>query len=271
MKATVIVDNIGNERIFGEWGLCIHIEYKGKNILLDTGASSLFIRNAEQLNISLKDIDFAVLSHAHYDHGNGMSDFFEINDKATFYLQEGCKENCYAKKWVFRKYIGLPQGVLAAYKDRIVYATDNFEICDGVSLIPHRTPHLEEIGKREGMYQKSSTGWIPDNFCHEQSLVLDTAEGLVVFNCCSHGGVINIIREVSEAYPGKTVAALIGGFHLYNKSQKEVRQLAREIQKTGIQYIYTGHCTGKKAFGWLHEELGDMIKQLEIGLEISNI
>lgn len=46
MKATVIVDNIGN--IYpGEWGLCIYIENNGKNILLDAGSSNLFIDNAK--------------------------------------------------------------------------------------------------------------------------------------------------------------------------------------------------------------------------------
>ncbi len=48
MKATVIVDNIGN--IYpGEWGLCIYIENNGKNILLDAGSSNLFIDNAKKL------------------------------------------------------------------------------------------------------------------------------------------------------------------------------------------------------------------------------
>lgn len=42
MKATVIVDNIGNGMLSGEWGLSILIEHNGKRILLDTGASPLF-------------------------------------------------------------------------------------------------------------------------------------------------------------------------------------------------------------------------------------
>ena len=95
MKVTIVVDNIEHAGIPGEWGFCAYIEQNGKKLLLDTGASNLFAENAEKLNIDLKDIDFAVLSHAHYDHANGMEKFFEINRKATFYLQEGCGENCY--------------------------------------------------------------------------------------------------------------------------------------------------------------------------------
>lgn len=266
MKATVLVDNIKNGDILGEWGLSIYIEYGEKRILLDTGASNLFIDNARKLNISLEKIDMAVLSHAHYDHAGGMGNFLKLNDKALFYLQDGCAENCYARKWIFHKYIGIPKGILAEHKDRIVYASGNYEICDGVHLIPHTTAGLEKIGKREGMYQKSTAGWKPDNFCHEQSLVFDTPKGLVILNSCSHGGAVNIINEVAEIYPEKEVLALIGGFHIFNKSESEVRELAQKIKNTGIKYVYTGHCTGRRSFKILREELGDMVRQLRAGL-----
>ena len=72
MKATVIVDNKKSEDLKGEWGLCIYIEYNGQNILLDAGASDLFAENAARLGMDLKAVDAAVLSHAHYDHANGM-------------------------------------------------------------------------------------------------------------------------------------------------------------------------------------------------------
>lgn len=268
MKARVIVDNIGNNGIRGEWGLSIYIEYHGKKILLDTGSSGLFVRNAEKLNISLQDIDFAVLSHAHCDHANGMRKFFQINDKAAFYLQDGCAENCYNKWWIFHTYIGIPRGVLTEYKDRIVYASGNYRICDGVSLIPHKTSGLEIIGKREMMYRKTAGKFQPDDFGHEQSLVFETGEGLVVFNCCSHGGVVNIINEVSEAYPDKRIASYIGGFHIFNKSENEVRRLARRIKELEVKSVYTGHCTGKRSYKILKEELGDGIEQIKVGLSM---
>lgn len=266
MKATVIVDNISSGAIPGEWGLCIFIEYEDKKILLDTGASALFANNADQLNLSLRDIDIAVLSHAHYDHANGMRKFFEVNDKAKFYLRSSCAENCYFKKWIFHKYIGISKGVLSEYQDRIVYASGKYDICEGISLIPHHTPGLHAVGEREKMYQKRNGKWYPDDFSHEQSLVFKTAHGLVAFNSCSHGGAVNIIHEVASAYPGEKVFALIGGFHVFNKPDNEVRALAKMIRDTGIEYVCTGHCTGKRAYGILKEELGDVLHQLEVGL-----
>lgn len=265
MKATVIVDNLKNGAIPGEWGLCIFIEYEEEKILLDTGASTLFVKNADRLHLLLSDIDIAVLSHAHYDHANGMETFFRINDKAKFYLQNGCAENCYAKKWIFSKYIGIPKGVLASYSDRIVYASGNYSICEGVRLIPHTTPGLGAIGKKEHLYQKKNGKWYPDDFSHEQSLVLETPQGLVIFNSCSHGGIGTIVNEVSAVYPGCKIRAFIGGLHLYTKPENEVRKLAREIQHTGIAAVYTGHCTGEKAYGILKEELGSLVHQFHTG------
>ena len=268
MKAVVLVDNISQGDISGEWGLSIYIEYQEKKILLDTGASDLFVKNAAKLNKELQKVDYAVLSHAHYDHADGMRAFYQNNQRAAFYLQKGSEENCYMKKWIFHKYIGLPKGILEEYRDRIIFAEGDYSLCQGVSLIPHKTAGLSEIGRRNCMYVRSKSGWKPDDFSHEQSLVFETAEGLVIFNSCSHGGADNIINEIKETYPGQKIRALIGGFHICNRPEAEVRALGQRIKETGIEEIYTGHCTGKKAFEILKEELGTAVHQLHVGLEM---
>lgn len=265
IKATVIVDNIPKEDVLGEWGLAIYIETGSKNVLLDVGASNLFATNAEKLGKDIQAVDYAVLSHAHYDHANGMRKFLEKNEKASFYLRETAGENCYFKKVFLHKYIGIPKKVLTDYSDRITFASGDYVLCEDVYLIPHHTEGLGAIGKRESMYQRTADGWKPDDFSHEQSLVFDTKKGLVIFNSCCHGGAVNVIREVTAAFPDKQVYGLIGGFHLFNKPEKEIREVANAIKETGIQYVCTGHCTKIRAFHILKEELGDMLHQLHIG------
>ena len=215
MRATVLADNIASGELRGEWGLSIYIEYEGQNILLDTGASDLFLKNAAGLGKDVAAVDYAVLSHAHYAHSAGRRAFFARNAAAPFYLRGGCGENCYAGKWIFHKYIGLPKGILAEYRDRIVYAQGDFSPGPGVSLVPHKTAGLDEIGKRNHMYLRTMGGWRPDDFSHEQSLVFDTAGGLVIFNSWSHGGAATIIDEVKRTFPGRPVRALVGGFHIF--------------------------------------------------------
>ncbi len=265
-KITVIVDNIDACGLAGEWGLCMIAEYGEKKIMIDTGASELFARNAKALGFELKDMDCAVLSHAHYDHSNGMARFFKENPTAPFYVRESTAENCYAKKFIFRKYIGIPRHILSEYPDRIKFACGDLQLFEGAYLIPHKTPGLEDIGMREMMYQKTDQGFKPDNFSHEQSLVLDTDKGLVIINSCSHGGAVNIINEVAATFPDKQVYGLIGGLHLFNKTESEVKEVAKRIKETGIKYVCTGHCTKDRAYNIMKKELGETLHQLHVGL-----
>ena len=266
MKATVLIDNIAEENLTGEWGLSILIEYEGKKYLLDAGTTGAFAENAEKLGINLADIDFAVLSHAHYDHSDGFPCFFARNATAPLYIREGAAENCYHAFGFIHKYIGVKKGMLTTYADRIRFAAGDFVLSDGVYLIPHKTENLDAIGKSAKMCVRENGQYVWERFAHEQSLVFRTKKGLVIFNSCSHGGAANIIREVMATFPNEPILALIGGFHLFASSDAKVRRLAEDIKATGIRQVVTGHCTGEHAFSILKTELGDCVSQLNSGL-----
>ena len=138
MQIEILTDNNTKDTLQAEWGLSLLIEYEGHLLLLDAGATGIFADNARQLGIPIEKIELAVLSHAHYDHADGLAAFFEQNTKAAFYLRKGSKENCYGKRWIFHKYIGIHRGFLEKYKDRIIYADGDYEIIPGVRLLPHR-------------------------------------------------------------------------------------------------------------------------------------
>lgn len=257
LTATVLVDNIANNGLNSEWGLAVYIEYRGKKILLDTGASPLFCRNAETLGIDLSTVDFGVLSHAHYDHSDGMEAFFRANATAPFYLQQEAKEDCYGKKLIFSRYIGIEKGLLSRRAERIRYVAGRTELCEGVTLLPHTTENLAARGRAAHMVRRINGHWVTDDFAHEQTLVFTTEKGLAIFNSCSHGGVDNIIREVQEAFPQQHIHAYLGGFHLFETPEAEVKALAARLRGEGLDRIVTGHCTGEKAFGILAETLRD--------------
>lgn len=268
VKVKVLIDNITKNDLISEWGLSFYIEYNGHRILLDTGASGAFADNAQKLGVDLEKIEYGVLSHAHYDHADGMPTFFEKNKTASFYLRKGVGENCYGKKnRFFHKYNGIKKGTLSTYADRIVYVEGDYELMEGVYLIPHKTPGLERIAKKVKLFVKDNGRMYPDDFAHEQSLVFDTPEGLVIFNSCSHGGADNIINEVAATFPEKNIRALVGGLHLYKSPEEDVRELAHRTKETGITKVITGHCTGDEAFLILKKELGDAVEQIYTGME----
>lgn len=268
MIAKVLIDNLSAEGLFGEWGLAIHIEYNGHKILLDTGTTGKFAENADAMGVNLAEVECGVLSHAHYDHANGMDAFFDRNQRAKFYVRKGSRENCYGKKEGRFHYNGIQKGLLKRHAGRIVYADGCMEMLPGAWLIPHSSDGLEAIALRSGLYVRRGLRMRPDSFAHEQSLVLETENGLVIFNSCSHAGPDNIVAEVSRAFPGKEICAYIGGLHLYRLTEDEVRALAGRIRSAGIRRVITGHCTGDAAFAVLKQELGDGVEQLRTGMEI---
>lgn len=268
MKVIVLADNKDGAGLKGEWGLSFYIGYRDKTVLLDAGLSGLFAENADKLGLDLGAVDYAILSHAHDDHANGFDVFFERNDHARLYVARDCDENCYDRKGLLYKYAGIPRGMMRRHADRIVKADADMYIDDGIKLLGHSTQGLEKKGLMEKMYLRQGfLKYVPDDFRHEQSLIFELDEGIAVFNSCSHAGADVIINEAMQAYPGKRICAMCGGFHLFNKSDDYVKAFAHRLEETGVEIIYTGHCTDEKAMTILHEELGDKVRSLSTGLE----
>ena len=277
MKIQVLIDNIasccGSRKLFGEWGLSVYVEFEGKRYLLDTGASHLFAKNAGVMGVDLSKIDMGILSHAHFDHSDGMAKFFHANKIAPFYLRKGAGENCYHThkllgRFTYHEYIGIHKGFLKRFADRIRFAEGDMQIAPNVYLVPHKTPGLEAIGERAHLSVKENGKYRYDSFDHEQSLVFDTPKGLFVMNSCSHGGADNIVKEIEATFPGKNIYAILGGFHLFRYKDEVVRAFAERLRELDVQKIYTGHCTGNRAFEILHEVLGDRAEQMRCGMTI---
>ncbi|HEX2944418.1 MAG TPA: MBL fold metallo-hydrolase [Clostridia bacterium] len=276
MKVTALIENKAGEGLFGEHGLAVHIEYNGKQYLLDTGASDQFIVNAGRLGINLAEVDTAFLSHSHYDHSSGFGGFFGQNDKARVYLQNTAKEACYIKIGPFRHYVGIPKGLLEKYSERFVFLDGDHKVDEGVWLVSHKTEGLASIGKKARMYRKTKNGLTADDFGHEQSLVFEAGDGLVILNSCSHGGIDNIVEEVGKTFDGREVTAVFGGFHLMgfrgndtiSGKPEDIKGLGKRLKDLGVKNVYTGHCTGNTAFNILKEELGERLHYFHTGASI---
>ena len=83
MKWTVLTDNRSKDPSFKtEHGLSILLETHRSRILLDTGASDVFIDIATRMGIDLGAVDYVFISHGHNDHAGGLRHFMEVNKKA---------------------------------------------------------------------------------------------------------------------------------------------------------------------------------------------
>ena len=101
MQISVLTDNSAGSFTMAEHGLSYLIQYNGQRILFDTGQSDMFIKNAKTMNVSLENIDMIVLSHGHFDHGNGL----EYLSRMSLLCHPGCFVKRYRKQ--DHTYIGL--------------------------------------------------------------------------------------------------------------------------------------------------------------------
>lgn len=277
MKLTALIENRAPEGLVCEHGLSIWIEYKDKVILLDSGASDAFLRNADALGLDLARVDAAVLSHGHFDHSGGFAGLFARNNRVSVAMRKGADGPNYADHPPQGlEYIGIPKDLLARYPHRFTSLQGRVELLPGVWAIPDGVSGLESRSRRAGMYRKTDGAFVPESFRHEQTLVLEGASGLVVLNSCSHAGVPGILRTVTRRFPGRPIAAFFGGFHMMGKagvtslgwSEAEVRAEAEALKELPVSTYYTCHCTGTPAFALLKEALGDRIRYFQTGDQV---
>ena len=280
MRITALVENSrleGREDLTAEHGLSLHIRCGDQQILFDTGASDAFGRNARQLGVDIEQVDLAVVSHHHFDHGGGLAHFLEANQTAPVYLRQCEDREFYFQALFFCRYVGLDRSVLERHADRFRFVAETTEIAPGVTILTQITkPHPLPKGNRRLFVQKGRTRQ-RDPFEHELIMVVREEEGLVVFTGCSHSGILNMIDTVTGQFPGTRIKAVLGGFHLIGVpllntmagSKKEVAAMAREVLRYPVDRLYTGHCTGKKAYRVLKEVLGEKLEVLGTGSSVS--
>ncbi|HIS27301.1 MAG TPA: MBL fold metallo-hydrolase [Candidatus Pullilachnospira intestinigallinarum] len=276
VEITVLAENTAGEGLAAEHGLSFWIRYEGHSFLLDAGSTAVFAENADRLGIHVEEAEFAVLSHGHYDHGGGLAEWFRRNPAGKVYAREEAFGEYYSLTSGSPRFIGLPDPV-QAFRERFCFLSGEMQILPGVWVLGHEGPSDGERAVKEKMYEKTGGTLQPDTFAHEQSLVLQTAKGLVILSSCSHGGIDRTIREAARRFPGTPVRAVLGGFHLKGGpggvgmpfSPQEIRQLGETLRDMEIPEIYTGHCTGEEAFGILKEVLGGRLHRLRAGRRIS--
>ncbi|MCK5241008.1 MBL fold metallo-hydrolase [bacterium] len=281
MEIVTLIENTVCETSGGlepEHGVSLLICLGKTKILFDMGISGRFLRNAHALGEKLEDVDLAVVSHGHFDHGGGLRDFMKINAKAAVYLKKGAFGEYYAKLFggLISKYIGLDHSLLKTYPERFVLVNQELEPIPGVFLLPvFNRNHPLPLGNRS-LREKRGGHFPRDDFNHELAMVLKTAAGLVLITGCSHNGLLNMLETVEARFPDQTVKTIIGGFHMAHPvlgtitdPHARVISIGRSLAgRFGLNKVYTGHCTGRRAFKILKRIMGEQLDVFSTGKRI---
>lgn len=280
MRVTCLIENdrvAGRDDLVAEFGLSIHIRHGDLEILFDTGATGAFADNAERLGIDLAAVDLAVLSHQHFDHGGGLERFLTANERARVHLRAaGWAPRFFRALVVIKRPIGLDPALLERFANRLELVTESAEIAPGVVVVTEiGSEHRRPQGNRY-LFVERAGSLEPDPFEHELLLVVRDEDGLVVFTGCSHHGILNMIEAARRRFPGLPVKAVFGGFHLIGLpvlntmagSKRSVSEIGRALLDFPIEQVFTGHCTGMKAYRVLKEVMAEKLQYFPTGSEI---
>lgn len=252
MKLITLIENTAcRGDLAFEHGLSLYIEVNGRRILFDAGQSGAFADNGEKLGVDLSRVDTAILSHGHYDHGGGLSRFLEINDAAKIYVNQHAFEPHFNAN---RRDIGLAPRLRET--PRLVFTDGTYDLGDGLTL--HTLSCLPS--DTSGLTVEQNGVLRPEDFRHEQYLMVEEGDKKILISGCSHKGIGNIMAHFRPDI-------LIGGFHFMKlREEATLRAAAEELLQYPTVY-YTGHCTGQEQFAYLKQIMGDRLHALSTGME----
>ena len=202
-----------------EWGLSLYIEHEGSKVLLDTGHTDIYWKNARNLKINLQKIDALVLSHYHWDHVGGLR-HHEFKQKKRLIAHPDIIRKISEKE----KSIIESDFVSEFHQGAFEFLPDIFFLGE----IPRAS------GFETGMYKNEPV-------MDDTAIAIRTSQGVVVVTGCSHSGICNICEYAKEV-TGQDLYAVIGGFHLAESDTEAVEGTMEYFKRQGNILLHPMHC-----------------------------
>lgn len=256
MKITILTENTAGGKFLAEHGLSYLIEIDDQKILFDTGHSDVFMKNARKLGIDIeKEVKTIVLSHGHWDHGDGLH--FLQNKRLV--AHPGAFIRRFGKKDF------TPVGLSLSKKE----IESRFDLTESKAPV-QVSGHLYFLGEipRQNDYEAQSTSFVDDfrndDFIPDDSALAATVKKeLVVVTGCSHSGICNIVEYAKQVTGISKVKAVLGGFHLKEQNE-QTRKTIAYFKSNRIEQVFPSHCTELPAMAAFYDSFQN--RQLKTGM-----
>jgi 7,8-dihydropterin-6-yl-methyl-4-(beta-D-ribofuranosyl)aminobenzene 5'-phosphate synthase len=265
VKVTVLSTMLADMQGIGEWGFAALVEVDGYRLLLDTGArEETVLRNALELKVDLAGVTDVVLSHHHADHTGGLVTL----RRALSARNPRALSRAHVAPGMFLPRRAAPTGDT---ERNLMPGFRNAYEATGAAIVEHARPQAlapgvwvsGPIARRhpERNYPRSlrivtAEGLVEDDVPEDQSVVVDTGEGLLVITGCGHAGIANILAQAREIGSGAPVRAVVGGLHLLDADETSLAWTAARMKEAGVRHLMGAHCTGLEAVYRLRALLG---------------
>jgi 7,8-dihydropterin-6-yl-methyl-4-(beta-D-ribofuranosyl)aminobenzene 5'-phosphate synthase len=268
MRVTCVVDDRGQpgSGLMSEHGASFLIEAGGQTALFDTGPSgSVLIHNLAALGIVPQEIETLILSHAHDDHTGGLAGLLELVPGLPLYAHPDFLRKRYRKADTGPRLVGPGIGRAALARRAVLrLSAEPVEVLPGVWTSGEIAPRPEPEGRSASHLVRHLSGWIADPYRDDLSVVLKTAQGLVLVCGCCHAGLLNTLARVRSTFDGDPVA-VVGGMHLIHADAPTMAHVVEQLKGYGPPRLWIGHCTGDRAFLAFKAAFGDLVSLCPVG------
>jgi len=273
VTVTCLVDNcvLPGSSMWGEHGVSFLIESINGKVLFDCGQSGdVLLHNAAQLKKSLDEIDFLVISHAHYDHTGGME---------KLCLQRNQPIPLIAHTDLFRHRFSKRENEFRAIDIDFENPNIQGKIIWQLSKEPKEIlPDIWTSGEikirndfegrsKYHMIQENGV-WKPDPYLDDMSMVIKGEKSLMLICGCCHAGLLNTLAVVRDIFD-MDIAMILGGTHLITANPEMIGLVVDKIKTLNadgrLPGLYLNHCTGESALQILREKLGECVHACPAG------
>jgi 7,8-dihydropterin-6-yl-methyl-4-(beta-D-ribofuranosyl)aminobenzene 5'-phosphate synthase len=202
---------------------------------------------------------------------HGQRVLFDVGSKPDIFLgnlkQLGIEKSSIQATIISHEQASHAGGIYKVLPAGLIYFLDSFSKthpqADAVGLESRRGNAPAQLGP--GIYSTGEIAGSPP----EQALVIETSKGLVMLVSCAHPGIAKMVETVEKQRNAKSIRMIVGGLHMYEQSEQQIRPVVAQLQKLNVQSVVLGHCTGDLAMRIFRETYGDRFATAGAGKWIS--